>query len=244
MKMGALKKLWSYVGKYRFAFILSIITAGVYVVFQLYLPILFGNATDLIISKGNVDLDGVLKIGITASICALIAGLMQWFTEVLCTVISNGVVKRLRKDTFNKLQRVPLSYIDKRPVGDILSVEIGDADKIAEGLLLGFSKLFTGLLTIVGTLVFMVMLNPLIAGVVVVITPISLFVAKFITGKTYKFFKGQSQISGRQTAMIEETLGNLSTVKAYAQEGLAGRVSKIYELKKIDESEAQILEVN
>lgn len=218
MKKGALKKLWAYVGKYRFAFILSIITAGIYVVFQLYLPILFGNATDLIISKGNVDLDGVLKIGITASICALIAGLMQWFTEVLCTIISNGVVKRLRKDTFNKLQRVPLSYIDKRPVGDILSVEIGDADKIAEGLLLGFSKLFTGLLTIVGTLIFMVMLNPLIAGVVVVITPISLFVAKFITGKTYKFFKGQSQISGRQTAMIEETLGNLSTVKAYAQE--------------------------
>lgn len=218
MKKSALKKLWAYVGKYRFAFILSIITAGIYVVFQLYLPILFGNATDLIISKGNVDLDGVLKIGITASICALIAGLMQWFTEILCTIISNGVVKRLRKDTFNKLQRVPLSYIDKRPVGDILSVEIGDADKIAEGLLLGFSKLFTGLLTIVGTLIFMVMLNPLIAGVVVVITPISLFVAKFITGKTYKFFKGQSQISGRQTAMIEETLGNLSTVKAYAQE--------------------------
>ena len=218
MKKGVLKRLWSYVGKYRFAFILSIITAGVYVIFQLYLPILFGKATDLIIGKGKVDLDGVLKIGITASICALIAGLMQWFTEILSTIISNGVVKRLRKDTFKKLQRVPLSYIDKRPVGDILSVEIGDADKIAEGLLLGFSKLFTGLLTIVGTLVFMVMLNPLIAGVVVVITPVSLFVAKFITGKTYKFFKGQSEISGRQTAMIEETLGNLSTVKAYAQE--------------------------
>ena len=218
MKKGVLKRLWSYVGKYRFAFILSIITAGVYVIFQLYLPILFGKATDLIIGKGKVDINGIVKIGITASICALIAGLMQWFTEALCTVISNGVVKRLRKDTFEKLQKLPLSYIDKRQVGDILSVEIGDADKIAEGLLLGFSKLFTGLLTIVGTLVFMVALNPLIAGVVVVITPISLFVARFITGKTYKFFKGQSEISGRQTAMIEETLGNLSTVKAYGQE--------------------------
>ena len=218
MKKGVLKRLWSYVGKYRFAFVLSILTAGVYVIFQLYLPILFGKATDLIVGKGTVDVNGIVKIGINASICALIAGLMQWFTEALCTIISNGVVKRLRKDTFNKLQRVPLSYIDKRPVGDILSVEIGDADKIAEGLLLGFSKLFTGLLTIVGTLIFMVTLNPLIAGVVVVITPVSLFVAKFITGKTYKFFKGQSQISGRQTAMIEETLGNLSTVKAYSQE--------------------------
>ena len=218
MKKGVLKRLWKYVGKYRFAFILSILTAGVYVIAQLYLPILFGKATDLIIGKDNVDINGIVKIGISGAICALIAGLMQWITEILCTVISNGVVKRLRKDAFNKLQRVPLSYIDKRPTGDLLSVEVGDADKLAEGLLLGFSKLFTGLLTIVGTLIFMVTLNPLIAGVVVVITPVSLFVAKFITGKTYKFFKGQSEISGEQTAMIEETLTNLPTVKAYASE--------------------------
>ena len=163
MKKGVLKRLWSYVGKYRFAFVLSIVTAGVYVIFQLYLPILFGKATDLILGKGAVDLNGVVKIGITASICALIAGLMQWITEFLCSVISNGVVRRLRKDTFEKLQKVPLSYVDKRPVGDILSVEIGDADKIAEGLLLGFSKLFTGLLTIVGTLIFMVTLEQIIS---------------------------------------------------------------------------------
>ena len=218
MKRGILKRLWKYVGKYRLAFILSILTAGIYVVLQLYLPILFGRATDLIIGKDNVDLNGVLKIGISVAICVLIAGLMQWLTEFLCTVISNGVVKRLREDTFKKLQRVPLSYIDKRPVGDLLGVEIGDADKLADGLLLGFSKLFTGVLTIVGTLVFMVMMNPIIAGVVAFITPVSLFTAKFITGKTYKFFKGQSEISGKQTAMIEETLGNLSTVKAYSQE--------------------------
>ncbi len=218
MKKGVLKRLWAYVGKYRFAFILSILTAGVYVVFQLYLPILFGRATDLIVGEGLVDIKNVVKIGITASICALIAGLMQWLTEVLGTIISNGVVKRLRKDTFEKLQKVPISYLDKRQTGDILSVEIGDADKIAEGLLLGFSNLFTGILTILSTLVFMVILNPLIAGVVVVITPISLFVAKFISGRTYKFFKGQSQIAGKQTAMIEESLGNLSTVKAYSQE--------------------------
>ena len=218
MKKDVLKRLWKYVGKYRFAFILSILTAGVYVIAQLYLPILFGKATDLIIGKDKVDLSGVLKIGLSGAICALIAGLMQWITEILCTLISNGVVKRLRKDAFEKLQKVPLSYIDKRPTGDLLSVEIGDADKLAEGLLLGFSKLFTGILTIVGTLVFMVTLNPLIAGVVVVITPISLFVAKFITGRTYKFFKSQSEISGEQTAMIEETLTNLKVVKAYARE--------------------------
>ena len=222
MKKGVLKRLWNYVGKYRFAFILSIVTAGVYVIFQLYLPILFGKATDLIIGKGRVDLNAVLKICISGAICALIAGLMQWITEILCTVISNGVVKRLRSDAFKKLQKAPLSHIDKRPVGDILSVEIGDADKLAEGLLLGFSKLFTGLLTIVGTLAFMIMMNPLIAFVVAIITPVSLFASKFITGKTYKFFKGQSEISGKQTAMIEETLGNLPLVKAYSQENKLG----------------------
>ncbi len=218
MKKGVLKRLWKCVGKYRFAFILSLITAGVCVVAQLYLPILFGKATDLIIGKGNVDLKGIAKIGVSGAICALIAGLMQWFNEVLCTVISNGVVKRLRNEAFSKLQKAPLSYIDKRPVGDILSVEINDADKLAEGLLLGFSKLFTGLLTIVCTLVFMIGLNPLIAGVVAVITPVSLFVARFITSRTHRFFKGQSEISGEQTALVEETLSNLPTVKAYCAE--------------------------
>ena len=235
MKKSVLKRLWKCVGKYRFFFVLSLITAGVYVVFQLYLPILFGKATDLIIEKGNVDLNGIIKIGVSGAICALIAGLMQWFNEVLCTIISNGVVKKLRNEAFSKLQKVPLSYIDKRPVGDLLSVEINDAEKLADGLLLGFSKLFTGLLTIVCTLVFMIVLNPIIAGVVVVITPVSLFVAKFITSKTYKFFKGQSVVSGEQTAVIEETLGNLSTVKAYnLEENFDKKFSSVNEnLKKI-----------
>ncbi len=218
MKKGVIKRLWKYVGKYRFAFILSLIAAAIGVIGQLYLPILFGKATDLIIGEGQVELNSILKIGITAAICSLIAGLMQWINEVLCSVIANGVVKRLRFNTFKKLQKIPLSYLDKRPVGDLLSVEISDADKLSEGLLLGFSKLFTGVLTIVGTLIFMIVINPVIAGVVAVITPVSLFAAKFITGKTYKFFKSQTEISGKQTAMIEETLTNLPTVKAYGAE--------------------------
>ena len=218
MKKGVIKRLWKYVGKYRFAFILSLIAAAIGVIGQLYLPILFGKATDLIIGEGQVELNSILKIGITAAICSLIAGLMQWINEVLCSVIANGVVKRLRFNTFKKLQKTPLSYLDKRPVGDLLSVEISDADKLSEGLLLGFSKLFTGVLTIVGTLIFMIVINPVIAGVVAVITPVSLFAAKFITGKTYKFFKSQTEISGKQTAMIEETLTNLPTVKAYGAE--------------------------
>ena len=218
MKKGVIKRLWSYAKKYRFIFIVSLITSLVAVAGQLYLPILFGKATDFIVGKGQVDLNAILKIGINGAICALIAGLMQWITDALCTVISNGVVKNLRKDTFERLQKVPLSYLDKRSVGDVLNVEIGDAEKISDGLLLGFSKLFTGVITIIGTLIFMITINPIIALVVVVLTPISLFVAKFITEKTYKFFKGQSQISGSQTGVIEESISNLSTVKAYGLE--------------------------
>ena len=218
MKKGVIKRLWSYAKKYRFIFIVSLITSLVAVAGQLYLPILFGKATDFIVGKGQVDLNAILKIGINGAICALIAGLMQWITDALCTVISNGVVKNLRKDTFERLQKVPLSYLDKRSVGEVLNVEIGDAEKISDGLLLGFSKLFTGVITIIGTLIFMITINPIIALVVVVLTPISLFVAKFITEKTYKFFKGQSQISGRQTGVIEESISNLSTVKAYGLE--------------------------
>lgn len=218
MKKGVIKRLWKIVGKYRFAFILSLISGGVCVGFQLYLPILFGNATDLIIGKGQVDVDGLLKIGISGAICALIAGVSQWINEILCNKIANGTVKKLRDRAFERLERVPLSYIDGRPTGDILSVEISDADKLSEGLILGFSKLFTGILTIVGTLVFMITVNPIIATVVAVVTPVSLFAARFITSRTYRLFKRQAEISGEQTAMIEESVSSLSTIKAYSLE--------------------------
>ena len=230
MKKGIFKRLWQYVGKYRWVFILSLLTSAIYVACQLYLPILFGDATDLILGEGAVDLQGLIKIGISGAICALIAGLMGWITEVLCNIIANGVVKRLRKDAFDKLQTTPLSYIDQRPTGDVLSVEINDADKLSEGLLLGFSKLFTGILTIVGTLAFMISINPIIAILVALITPVSLFVAKFITGKTYKFFQKQSKVNGEQTAIIQETIGNISTVKAYgAEEEFAQKFDSVNE---------------
>lgn len=233
MKKGIFKRLWQYVGKYRWVFILSLLTSAIYVACQLYLPILFGDATDLILGEGAVDLHGLIKIGISGAICALIAGLMGWITEVLCNIIANGVVKRLRKDAFDKLQTTPLSYIDQRPTGDVLSVEINDADKLSEGLLLGFSKLFTGILTIVGTLAFMISINPIIAILVALITPVSLFVAKFITGKTYKFFQKQSKVNGEQTAIIQETIGNISTVKAYgAEEEFAQKFDSVNEQLK------------
>ena len=223
MKKGVIKKLWKYAGKYRFAFILSLITSAVYVAGSLYLPILFGNAADLIVGEGNVDIQGLLNIALIAAIVAAGAGVMQWISETACVYISNGVTRSIRNDLFGKIQKLPLSYIDGRASGDILSVEIGDVDRLADGLLLGFSRFFTGILTIIGTLAFMISINPLIALAVAVLTPISLFTAKYITGKTYGLFKSQAKITGEQTSLVEETLSAIPTVKAYTAEAKFGK---------------------
>ena len=218
MKTGVIKKLWRYAAKYRFAFILSLVTSAVYVGGSLYLPILFGKAADMIIGAGEVDLDGILHIGLIAAVVAVGSGLMQWIAETACVVISDGITRSVRNDLFEKMQKLPLSYIDGRPSGDILSVEIGDVDRLADGLLLGFSRFFSGVLTILGTLAFMISINPFIALAVAVLTPVSLFTAKYITGKTYGLFKSQAKITGAQTSLVEETLSAIPTVKAYCAE--------------------------
>lgn len=218
MKTGVIKKLWRYAARYRFAFILSLITSAVYVGGSLYLPILFGKAADMIIGAGAVDLDGILHIGLIAAVVAVGSGLMQWIAETACVVISDGITRSVRNDLFDKMQKLPLSYIDGRPSGDILSVEIGDVDRLADGLLLGFSRFFSGVLTILGTLAFMISINPFIALAVAVLTPVSLFTAKYITGKTYGLFKSQAKITGAQTSLVEETLSAIPTVKAYCAE--------------------------
>ena len=218
MKTGVIKKLWRYAARYRFAFILSLVTSAVYVGGSLYLPILFGKAADMIIGVGEVDLDGILHIGLIAAVVAVGSGLMQWIAETACVVISDGITRSVRNDLFDKMQKLPLSYIDGRPSGDILSVEIGDVDRLADGLLLGFSRFFSGALTILGTLAFMISINPFIALAVAVLTPVSLFTAKYITGKTYGLFKSQAKITGAQTSLVEETLSAIPTVKAYCAE--------------------------
>lgn len=218
MKTGVIKKLWRYAARYRFAFILSLITSAVYVGGSLYLPILFGKAADMIIGVGEVDLDGILHIGLIAAVVAVGSSLMQWIAETACVVISDGITRSVRNDLFDKMQKLPLSYIDGRPSGDILSVEIGDVDRLADGLLLGFSRFFSGVLTILGTLAFMISINPFIALAVAVLTPVSLFTAKYITGKTYGLFKSQAKITGAQTSLVEETLSAIPTVKAYCAE--------------------------
>ena len=218
MKTGVIKKLWRYAARYRFAFILSLVTSAVYVGGSLYLPILFGKAADMIIGEGAVDLDGILHIGLIAAVVAVGSGLMQWISETACVVISDGITRSVRNDLFDKMQKLPLSYIDGRPSGDILSVEIGDVDRLADGLLLGFSRFFSGVLTILGTLAFMISINPFIALAVALLTPVSLFTAKYITGKTYGLFRSQAKITGAQTSLVEETLSAIPTVKAYCAE--------------------------
>lgn len=219
---GVIKKLWKYAYKYRFAFVLSLITAALYVAGALYLPKLYGEMTNLIVGKNDVDLDGILSLGIRAAAIIAAAALMQWVTEVVCVKISDGVARSVRRDLFGKIQKLPLKYIDGRPTGDILSVEIGDVDRLADGMLLGFSRFFTGILTIIGTLAFMVSINPIIAVCVALITPLSLFTAKFITGRTYNRFKAQAEITGRQTSLVEETLSAIPTVKANLAENKFG----------------------
>ncbi len=233
-KNGVIKRLWKYASKYRAAFLVSLVASAIYVACSLVLPVLFGKATDLIVGEGDVDFDGLLKIIVYAACAAAGAGLSQWITEVLCNKISNGITAKIRDDAFKKLQKVPLKYLDGRSAGDIISVEIGDADKLSDGLLLGFSKFFTGIITIFGTLAFMFAINWAIALVVAVLTPLSLLTAKFITGRTYGLFKAQSKLTGEQTALVEETLSNLSTVKSYMTEGVnAEKFDKINEeLKK------------
>lgn len=219
---GVIKKLWKYAYKYRFAFVLSLITAALYVAGALYLPKLYGEMTNLIVGKNDVDLGGILDSGVRAAAIIAAAALMQWITEVVCVKISDGVARSVRKDLFEKIQKLPLKYIDGRPTGDILSVEIGDVDRLADGMLLGFSRFFTGILTIIGTLAFMVSINPIIAVCVALITPLSLFTAKFITGRTYNRFKAQAEITGRQTSLVEETLSAIPTVKANLAENKFG----------------------
>lgn len=219
---GVIKKLWKYAYKYRFAFVLSLITAALYVAGALYLPKLYGEMTNLIVGKNDVDLDGILSLGIRAAAIIAAAALMQWITEAVCVKISDGVARSVRRDLFGKIQKLPLKYIDGRPTGDILSVEIGDVDRLADGMLLGFSRFFTGILTIIGTLAFMVSINPIIAVCVALITPLSLFTAKFITGRTYNRFKAQAEITGRQTSLVEETLSAIPTVKANLAENKFG----------------------
>ena len=217
-KKSTLKKVLNRIKKYRVLVCLSLLMAAATVVLTLYLPILTGDAVDGIIAKGLVNFTGLFRILKMMLIVIVATALFQWLMNIINNHITYHVVQDIRKEAFEKLESLPLKYVDGHSYGDIVSRMIADVDQFAEGLLMGFTQLFTGLLTIVGTLFFMFGINVKIALVVVILTPLSLFVAGFIAKRTYTMFQKQSETRGEQTSLIEEMVGNLKVVKAFGHE--------------------------
>ena len=218
MKLNTIKKVLFYVKKYRLSLILSIITAALSSVLALMIPIKVGEAIDLIVGKNNVDFDGLFTILLEIVIMLAATAVFQWIMNIQNNRVVYNVIRDVRFCAFCRIQKLPLKFIDSQSDGDIVSRVITDADQFAEGLLLGFSQFFTGVVTIVCTLIFMFAINPIIALVVVVLTPLSLIIANFIAKRTYKMFKRQSEIRGEQTAFASEMIGNIKTAKAYSME--------------------------
>ena len=213
-----LLKVLKYIRKYWFAVVLSLLLAAVTVVLTLYIPILTGDAVDLIIAKGMVDMPGIFAIMKKIALVMLITAAAQWIMNTCNNYITYHVIKDIRQDAFRKLEILPLKYLDANSYGDIVSRVIADVDTFADGLLMGFTQLFTGVLTILGTLGFMLITNIPITLVVVCITPVSFLVARFIATKTHSMFKEQSETRGEQTSLIEEMVGNQKIVKIFARE--------------------------
>ncbi|MFG6325985.1 MAG: ABC transporter ATP-binding protein/permease [Lachnospiraceae bacterium] len=218
MNKGTIKKVLNYIGKYKIFLGLSVLFAALSVVLTLYVPILIGKAIDYIIEAGRVDFDKMAPILIKAMIAVGITSFLQWLMNVCNNKITYNVVRDIRKEAMRKIERLPLKYIDSRSYGEIVSRVVADVDTFSEGLLMGFTQFFTGVVTIFGTLIFMLTINVRITLVVVIVTPVSLFVARFIASKTFSMFKLQSEIRGEQTAFIDEMIGNLKVVQAYTHE--------------------------
>ena len=213
-----LKKVLQYVRRYWGALIASLVLALVYVAMSLYIPILVGQAIDHIIEAGRVDFAAVGVYLMRIAVCACVAGVSQWVMNALNNRITFRVTKDIRNAAFRHIQVLPLSYLDKHPHGDLVSRVISDVDTFADGLLMGFTQFFTGVMTIIGTLVFMLAINWKIALVVICITPLSLLVANFIAKSTYSMFQQQTKTKGEQTSLIDEAIGNMKVVKAFAHE--------------------------
>ena len=218
MKKGTLKKVLKYASRYQALIFLSMALATSIAILSLYVPVLAGRAIDHIVAKGNVDFSKVTNILINMVVSIVIISICQWIMNKANNRITFSVVRDVRTEAFERLQKLPFEYIDGKQTGDIVSRIISDVDLFSDGLLMGFTQFFTGVVTIVGTLVFMFYLNFKIALVVVVLTPLSLFVAKFIADKSFSLFKDQSQARSDQTAFVDEMIGNLSVVKAFAHE--------------------------
>jgi ATP-binding cassette subfamily B multidrug efflux pump len=216
-QMQTLKQVMRYLGKYKIFLVFSIILAAVSVALTLYIPKLTGHAVDYIVSKGNVNFPGVFKVMIQIGVCTLITALAQWLMNVCNNKMTFQMVRDIRNEAFHKIEILPLKYIDGHPYGEVVSRVIADVDQFSDGLLMGFTQLFTGVATIVGTFVFMLTVNIKITFVVVLITPVSFLVANFIAKRTYSMFKLQSEIRGEQTGLIDEMIGNQKVVQAFGR---------------------------
>ncbi len=213
-----LKRILKCIKKYSVLVVFSLICAAISVVLTLYAPILMGNGVDKIVGAGNVDFDGLKTVLVKLVVVVAITALAQWFMNIINNRITYKVVNDVRTMAFDKLSRLPLSYVDSHTHGDIVSRIIADVDQFSDGLLMGFTQLFTGVMTIVGTLMFMLSINRIITVVVVVITPVSLFAASFIAKKTYNMFKKQSEIKGELTSIVNEMVDNQKVVTAFSME--------------------------
>ena len=219
MKNNTLKRVLKYLNKDDIiALISTIVLSIITVAFTIYVPILFGKAIDEIIDINNVNLESIKKIMIQIVIIVIATGVLQWIMMTLNNKMTYRISRRLRNECFQKLQILPLKYLDSHSNGETVSIIINDVETFSDGLLLGFTQLFTGLATIIGTIAIMMYYNWIIGLVVVVVTPLSLFVAKFIASRTYKLFKEQSEIRAKQTGFINEMIGNLKVVEAYSHE--------------------------
>lgn len=217
-RKSVLKRVLKQLGPYKFYIVLSLLFALVAVAGTLATPIFFGQIINLIVSKGNVDFVSIFEKFIIIAACIALTGVSQWIMNVINNRITYSVVRDVRKEAFLHIQSLPLKFIDGHAYGDIVSRNIADVDQFADGLLMGFTQLFTGVLTILGTLVMMFLINWVIALIVFVLTPLSLFVTKFIASKTYSLFRKTTEIRGEQTAFIDEMVGNLKVVQAFNHE--------------------------
>ncbi|MCM1283946.1 MAG: ABC transporter ATP-binding protein/permease [Muribaculaceae bacterium] len=217
-QLAALNKVFHYIKRYLPLLVFSILLATVTVALTLYFPILTGRAIDRILEKGKVDFDGIFAIIRQGLVVIAGTAAAQWLMDLCNNRMTYSIVRDIRRDAFEKLEHLPLSYLDSHSHGDLVSRIIADVDTFAEGLLMGFTQLFTGLATIVGTLLFMLSIDGKITLVVVVLTPLSLFVASFIAKKTYSMFQLQSSTRGEQTALVEEMVGNQKVVQAFGHE--------------------------
>ena len=215
---GTVKKVLRFISGYKTMLLLSLLTAAAGVVLNLLIPLFFGNAIDLIAAKGNVDFDGIKSILISSSAAVLICAVSTWVMSTVNNRITYGVVKDIRTRAFDKITVLPLSYLDSHPTGDTVNRVINDVDTFADGLLMGFTQFFTGILTIIGTLIMLIRLNFLVAAAVVCLTPLSLFAARFIAKHSYNYFREQSVQKAAAASTADEAFSNIKTVKAFGKE--------------------------